>query len=71
MRNISKAKQVLDKQRGTGKLSGMVEKATDAVDKATKGKSSKVTDKIDAAAKKFDGRGVTHTGRDPQPPTAS
>lgn len=61
MRNISKAKRILDKQKGTGKVSGMVSKATDAVDKATKGKSAKVTDKIDAAARKFDNQGVTHT----------
>lgn len=63
MRNINKAKQMLDKQKGSGKLSGMVDKATDAVDKATKGKSSKVTAKVDAAAKKFDQKGTTHTDR--------
>ena len=61
MRNINKAKQMLDKQKGTGKLTKAVDKATDAVDKATKGKSAKLTSKVDAAARKFDGKGVTHT----------
>lgn len=64
MRNLNKAKQMLDKQKGSGKLSGMVDKATDAVDKATKGKSAKVTAKVDAAAKKFDSKGVTHSNQE-------
>ncbi|HWL41412.1 MAG TPA: hypothetical protein VNQ73_00610 [Ilumatobacter sp.] len=61
MRNITKAKQALDKQKGSGKLSGAVGKATSAVDKATKGKSAKLTAKVDAAAKKFDQQGITHS----------
>jgi len=61
MRNINKAKRMLDKQKGTGKLSKAVGKATDAVDKATKGKSANLTSKVDAAAKKFDTPPTTHT----------
>ena len=69
MRNINKAKRMLDKQKGSGKLSNAVDKATDAVDKATKGKSAKVTAKVDQAARKFDNKGVTHSDAPPEPTT--
>jgi hypothetical protein len=55
MRNLTKAKQVIDKQKASGKLSNMVDKATDGLDKVTKGRSAKLSEKIDTAAHKFDG----------------
>lgn len=69
--NLNKAKRLIDQQKGTGKLSGMVDKATDAVDKATKGKSTKLTEKIDTAVKKFDSSGTTHSGRETPAATES
>jgi hypothetical protein len=52
-RNINKAKRLLDKNKH--KVGGMVDKATDQVDKVTKGKSASLTAKIDKAAHKFSG----------------
>jgi hypothetical protein len=52
-RNLKKAKSMLDKNRH--KVGGLVDKATDKVDKASKGKTSNVTAKIDQAAHKFSG----------------
>ena len=50
-RNIKKAKGLLDKNRH--KVGSIVGKATDQVDKLSKGKTSAVTSKIDKAAMKF------------------
>ena len=52
-RNLKKAKSMLDKNRH--KVGGLVDKATDKVDKVSKGKTSNVTAKIDEAARKFSG----------------
>jgi hypothetical protein len=49
--NIDKAKQLLEKNRR--KIGPLVGKATDQVDKLSKGKTSSVTNKIDQAAMKF------------------
>ncbi len=50
-RKIKKAKGLLDKNRH--KVGSIVGKATDQVDKLSKGKTSNVTAKIDKAAMKF------------------
>ena len=55
-RNLNKAKSLLEKNRH--KVAGVVGKATDQVDKLSKGKSSKVTSKIDDAARKFSSPGA-------------
>ena len=52
-RNMRKAKSLLDKNRH--KVGGMVDKATDQVDKVSKGKTAGVTSKLDQAAHKFSG----------------
>ncbi len=52
-RNINKAKGLLEKNRH--KVGDLVGKATDQVDKISKGKTSSVTSKIDDAARKFSG----------------
>lgn len=49
--NVDKAKDLLEKNRH--KVGPMVGKATDQVDKLSKGKTSSVTNKIDQAAMKF------------------
>jgi len=56
-RNIKKAKSLLEENRH--KVGGVVNKATDQVDKISKGKTSKVTAKIDQAALKFSTGGTT------------
>ena len=58
-RNIKKAKGLLDKNRH--KVGSIVGKATDQVDKISKGKTSSVTAKIDKAAMKF-----SHGGAAPE-----
>jgi len=72
-RNIDKAKGLLEKNKD--KIAKGVDKATDAVDKATKGKSAKLTSKVDQAAKKFAGNDAdtdpaTGTDTTPPPPPA-
>lgn len=65
-RNISQAKRLLDKNRH--KVGGVVGKATDGLDKITKGKSSNLTAKVDDAARKFSqgsSSGVTNYGAHP------
>ena len=52
-RNITKAKGLLEKNRH--KVGDLVGKATDQVDKISKGKTANVTSKIDEAARKFSG----------------
>ena len=52
-RNLKKAKSMLEKNRH--KVGDLVGKATDQVDKVSKGKTSNVTAKIDEAARKFSG----------------
>lgn len=52
-RNLKKAKAMVEKNRH--KVGGLVDKATDQVDKVSKGKTSGVTAKIDQAAHKFSG----------------
>ena len=59
--NLKKAKSLLEKNRH--KVAGVVGKATDQVDKISKGKTSKVTSKIDNAARKFS-RGSSPTTAD-------
>ncbi len=64
-RNLSKAKAMLDKNRH--KIGGIVDKATDQIDKVSKGKSSNITKKVDDAAHKYSagsGSGVSHSGLD-------
>lgn len=52
-RNMRKAQSLLNKNRH--KIGGIVDKATDQVDKVTKGKTAGVTNKLDEAAHKFSG----------------
>jgi len=59
-RNMRKAQSLLDKNRH--KIGGMVDKATDQVDKVTKGKTAGVTAKLDEAAHKFSGTVGEQTG---------
>jgi uncharacterized protein YjbJ (UPF0337 family) len=54
--NMNKAKAMLEKNRH--KVGELVGKATDQVDKVSKGKTSSVTSKIDEAAKKFSAGGA-------------
>ena len=58
-----KAKQVADKQGD--KIASAVDKATDVVDKKTKGKYSEKLDKLDAAAKKLDKTAKDEGGEEP------
>ncbi len=48
------------------KVAPIVDKATDQVDKATKGKSSSITSKVDDAARKISGSSTT-SGAAPKP----
>ncbi len=54
--NMNKAKALLEKNRH--KVGDLVGKATEQVDKVSKGKTSSVTSKIDDAAKKFSAGGA-------------
>lgn len=56
-RNLGKAKAMMEKNRH--KVGDIVGKATDQVDKVSKGKTSNVTAKIDKAARKFSGGATT------------
>ena len=62
-RNVRKAKSLLAKNRH--KVGGIVDKATDQVNKATKGKTSNVTSKIDDAAHKFSGTSAAQADQEP------
>lgn len=62
-RNVRKAKSLLEKNRH--KVGGLVDKATDQVDKVTKGKTSSVTSKIDGAAHKFSGTDAAQADQEP------
>lgn len=67
-RNINKAKGLLEKNRH--KVGSIVGKATDQVDKLSKGKTSAVTAKIDKAAMKFSHPGTASHDSDEQAATA-
>lgn len=56
-RNLAKAKAMVEKNRH--KVGDLVGKATDQVDKVSKGKTSNVTAKIDKAARKFSAGATT------------
>ena len=62
-RNIAKAKALLQNNRH--KVGDLVGKATDQVDKVTKGKSSSITSKIDQAARKFSSGATAPTSTGP------
>ncbi len=64
-KNKDKAAEQYEKNKH--KVAPLVDKATDQVDKVTKGKSSSVTTKIDDAAKKIAGDSTTTAGTDPRP----
>ena len=63
-RNARKAKSLLEKNRH--KVGGIVDKATDKVDKVTKGKTSNMTSKIDQAAHKFSGSDAAQADQQPE-----
>jgi hypothetical protein len=63
-KNKEKATEQFEKNKH--KVAPLVEKATDQVDKATKGKSASITSKVDEAARKVSG-GSTTTGSEPMP----
>ena len=62
-RNVRKAKSLLEKNRH--KVGGIVDKATDQVNKVSKGKTASVTAKIDDAAHKFSGTSVAEADQQP------
>jgi hypothetical protein len=62
-RNVKKAKSLLEKNRH--KVGGIVDKATDQVNKVTKGKTANVTAKIDGAAHKFSGSDAGQVDQQP------
>ena len=62
-RNISKAKSLLDKNRH--KVGDMVGKATEQVDKVSKGRTANVSAKVEDAARKYSAGGATHQGQHP------
>jgi hypothetical protein len=62
----NKAKATEQYEKNKHKVAPLVDKATDQVDKVTKGKSAGVTSKIDDAAKKMTG-GSTTSGTNPRP----
>lgn len=61
-RNMRKAQSLLNKNRH--KVGGIVDKATDQIDKVTKGKTAGVTGKLDDAAHKFSGTRSADDGDD-------
>ncbi len=65
---MDSVKQQFDKHKH--KVAPVVNKATDQVDKATKGKSSSITSKVDDAARKISG-GSTTSGTAPMPTEAA
>ena len=63
-RNISKAKALLEKNRH--RVGDYVGKATEQIDKVSKGKTSDMSRKIEEAARKYsDGATVHHDGAAP------
>lgn len=61
-RNFKKAKSMLDKNRH--KIGDVVDKATDQLDKVSKGKTSSMSAKVDEAARKYSAGGSTDSGLD-------
>jgi hypothetical protein len=68
VRNLKRAKQLLDKNRH--RVGGVVGKAGEQLDKASKGKTANVTSKATEAARKYSAGGGSHQGVDatPRPP---
>lgn len=66
---LAKAKSLLDKN--ADKIAKGVDKATNAVDKATKGKSAKLTSKVDQAAKKLVDKSAAESGATGSDPTTT
>jgi len=62
-RNLRKAKSLLDQNRH--KVGDLVGKATEQVDKVSKGKTSGVSAKVGEAARKYSAGGATHHGVHP------
>ena len=62
-RNLRKAKALLEQNRH--KVGDMVGKATEQVDKVSKGKTTGVSAKVEEAARKYSAGGVTHHGDRP------
>jgi vacuolar-type H+-ATPase subunit E/Vma4 len=62
-RNLSKAKALLEKNRH--KVGDYVEKATEQLDKVSKGKTNDVSRKIDGAARKYSDGATVHQGVHP------
>lgn len=62
----NKVKATEQYEKNKHKVAPLVGKATDQVDKITKGKSAGITSKIDDAARKVTG-GSTTSGTDPRP----
>ncbi len=67
-RNLNKAKSLLEKNRH--KVGDLVGKATEQIDKASKGKTSAMSAKVEDAARKYSAGGATHTGQHPDAPPA-
>ena len=65
-RNLNKAKSLLEKNRH--KVGDLVGKATEQIDKASKGKTSSMSAKVEDAARKYSAGGATHTGEHPDAP---
>jgi hypothetical protein len=63
-KNKDKASEQFEKNKH--KVAPLVDKATDQVDKVTKGKSAPITSKVDDAARKISG-GSTTSGSEPMP----
>ena len=63
-RNVRKAKSLVEKNRH--KVGRIVDKATDKVDKASKGKTSNLTSKLDQAAHKFSGTEAAQADQQPE-----
>lgn len=62
-RNLMKAKSLLEQNRH--KVGDLVGKATEQVDKVSKGKTTNVSAKVEEAARKYSAGGVTHHGEHP------
>ena len=66
-RNLDKAKKLAEKN--AAKIAGGVDKATDVVNKKTKGKYADKLEKVDQAAHKFAGQSDTPNTADTTPPS--
>jgi DNA uptake protein ComE-like DNA-binding protein len=64
-KNKDKATEQFEKNKH--KVAPLVDKATDQVDKVTKGKSAPITSKVDDAARKISGGSATTAGTEPMP----